>query len=149
MLLNEAHLCIAVEWKPFIVYFFLLFVLTRPLQMFDNISQLRFTTGSSQEEVASAMLSGEGEEMVFRTGVVVEGKVEDWMTCVLNEMRRTNQLITKESVYRYCDQKSRYVLCNTECKITCCGTYSVHCYQLTNDLQQQKVTDIHSLRCTH
>eukprot|EP00731_Ephydatia_muelleri_P035324 Em0114g8a len=77
------------------------------IKMFDNISQLRFTTGSSQEEVASAMISGEGEEMVFRTGVVVEGKVEDWMTCVLNEMRRTNQLITKESVYHYCDQKSR------------------------------------------
>ena len=98
-----------------------------PFQMFDNISQLRFTTGSSQEEVASAMISGEGEEMVFRTGVVVEGKVEDWMTCVLNEMRRTNQLITKESVYHYCDQKSRYVLCKT-CSLTCCMTYCVLCF---------------------
>ena len=83
--------------------------------MFDNISQLRFTTGPSQEEVASAMISGEGEEMVFRTGVVVEGKVEDWMTCVLKEMRRTNQLITKESVYQYCNQKARYVMEANNC----------------------------------
>ena len=88
-----------------------LFVLS--LQMYDNISQLRFATGPSQEDMATAMISSEGEEMVFRAGVVVEGKVEDWMTCVLNEMRRTNQLITKESVHQYCNQKLRYA------RVTC------------------------------
>lgn len=75
--------------------------------MFDNISSLKFTPGPTGEQVAGAMVSGEGEEMEYRTGIVAEGRVEDWMTGVLNEMRRTNRLITKESVFYYCDEKSR------------------------------------------
>ena len=75
--------------------------------MFDNIASLKFNTGPTGEPVAGAMISSEGEEMEYRTGVVAEGRVEDWMTGVLNEMRRTNRLITKESVFYYCDKKSR------------------------------------------
>ncbi len=37
-------------------------------------------------------------------------QVEDWMTGVLNEMRSTNRLITKESVFHYCETKSRSAL---------------------------------------
>ena len=77
--------------------------------MFDNIAKLRFNPGPSGEQIAAAMISGEGEEMEYRTGVVAEGRVEDWMTEVLNEMRRTNRLVTKESVFYYCDDKTRYM----------------------------------------
>ena len=79
--------------------------------MFDNISKLRFIQGPSQEPVANAMVSSEGEMMEYRQGVVAEGKVEDWMTSVLNEMRRTNKLITKEAVFNYCHEKTRFVIC--------------------------------------
>lgn len=72
------------------------------IKMFDNIASLRFTSGSSQEMIAHAMVSGEGEEMEFRTPTPAEGRVEDWMTNVLNEMRRTNRLITKEAIFKYC-----------------------------------------------
>lgn len=72
--------------------------------MFDNISKLRFGQGHSGEPMANAMISSEGEEMDFRSAVVAEGRVEDWMTAVLNEMRRTNRLITKESIFRYCEK---------------------------------------------
>ena len=34
-------------------------------------------------------------------------QVEDWMTGVLNEMRQTNRLITKEAVFHYSEQKTR------------------------------------------
>jgi len=78
--------------------------------MFDNIAKLRFEQGPSKEPVANAMVSSEGEMMEYRQGVVAEGKVEDWMTLVLNEMRRTNQLITKESIFYYCSNKSRSVV---------------------------------------
>ena len=74
--------------------------------MFDNISKLRFGQGHSGEPMVNAMISGEGEEMDFRTAVVAEGRVEDWMTAVLNEMRRTNRLITKESIFRYCEKST-------------------------------------------
>lgn len=77
------------------------------LQMFDNIAKLRFVQGPNQEPLANAMISSEGEMMEYRQGVVAEGKVEDWMTGVLNEMRRTNQLITKEAIYYYSHKKSR------------------------------------------
>ncbi len=76
--------------------------------MFDNIASLSFQKGGANETLATAMISGEGETMAFRQNVVADGRVEDWMTNVLNEMRRTNRLITKESVFYYCqNQQSR------------------------------------------
>lgn len=70
--------------------------------MFDNIAKLRFTKGPNNEILAGAMISSEGEVMDYRTVVPAEGRVEDWMTAVLEEMRRTNRLITKEAIFFYC-----------------------------------------------
>lgn len=81
--------------------------------MFDNIAKLRFEKGPNQEPLANAMISSEGEMMEYRQGIVAEGKVEDWMTLVLNEMRRTNRLLTKESVFNYSHTKSRSSSCGT------------------------------------
>ena len=47
------------------------------------------------------MISSEGEMMEYRRGIPAEGKVEDWMTGVLQEMRATNRLITKEAIFNY------------------------------------------------
>ena len=77
--------------------------------MFDNIARLRFVQGPSGEPTADAMISAEGEMMEYRRGVLAEGKVEDWMTAVLNEMRSTNRLITKEAIFNYCHGKTRCV----------------------------------------
>lgn len=75
--------------------------------MFDNIASLRFQEGNNKETVATAMVSSEKEIMEFRKGVPAEGRVEDWMTNVLNEMRRTNRLITKEAIFNYCNEIAR------------------------------------------
>ncbi|XP_075256614.1 dynein axonemal heavy chain 10-like [Convolutriloba macropyga] len=77
------------------------------IKMYDNISCLRFDTGNNGENVAGAMVSAEKEVMEFRTPIPTEGRVEEWMTAVLTEMRRSNRLITKEAVYRYCEDRSR------------------------------------------
>lgn len=77
------------------------------LQMYDNIALLRFSDGDSGEKLVLAMISAEGEVMEFRKTIRAEGRVEDWMTAVLNEMRRTNRLITKEAIFRYCEDRSR------------------------------------------
>lgn len=82
--------------------------------MFDNIAKLRFEQGPNQEPLANAMISSEGEMMEYRQGVVAEGKVEDWMTLVLNEMRRTNRLITKEAIFHYCHNKTRLVIISSQ-----------------------------------
>ena len=86
--------------------------------MFDNISRLRFAQGPSGEPIADAMISAEGEVMEYRKGVLAEGKVEDWMTAVLNEMRSTNRLITKEAIFHYCHGKTR---CMCACVCVCGG----------------------------
>ena len=75
--------------------------------MFDNISSLRFQKGPNNETLATAMVSAEGEAMDFRTHVPAEGRVEDWMTDILQQMRSSNRLITKEAVFFYCHKKSR------------------------------------------
>ena len=79
--------------------------------MFDNIAALKFSKNQSNNEVtALGMISAEKEEMEYKTTVAAEGRVEDWMTEVLNEMRRTNRLITKEAIFYYCtNNKTRYV----------------------------------------
>ena len=75
--------------------------------MFDNIAALQFQKGPNNEPLATAMVSAEGEVMEFRTNVAAEGRVEDWMTDMLLEMRSSNRLITKEAVFFYCEQKTR------------------------------------------
>lgn len=76
--------------------------------MYDNISSLRFQEGGNNETLATAMISAEGEVMEFRQNIAAEGRVEDWMTAVLEEMRSTNRLITKEALFYYgCDGKTR------------------------------------------
>ncbi|XP_045152663.1 dynein axonemal heavy chain 10 [Echinops telfairi] len=75
------------------------------IKMYDNIASLKFNDGDSGEKLVSAMVSAEGEVMEFRKIIRAEGRVEDWMTAVLNEMRRTNRLITKEAIFRYCEDR--------------------------------------------
>lgn len=77
--------------------------------MFDNIAKLRFEEGTGEEMLATAMLSSEAEIMEFRQPVAAEGRVEDWMTNILNEMRRTNRLITKEAIFKYGGEMPRYM----------------------------------------
>ncbi|XP_010134250.1 PREDICTED: dynein heavy chain 10, axonemal, partial [Buceros rhinoceros silvestris] len=77
------------------------------IKMYDNIAALRFQDGDSDRKIATAMISAEGEVMEFRQAVAAEGRVENWMTAVLAEMRRTNRLLTKEAIFRYCEDRSR------------------------------------------
>uniref|UniRef100_A0A3Q2PNV9 Dynein axonemal heavy chain 10 n=1 Tax=Fundulus heteroclitus TaxID=8078 RepID=A0A3Q2PNV9_FUNHE len=77
------------------------------IKMYDNIASLKFDVDSSGETVVAAMVSAEGEVMEFRSRVPVKGRVEEWMMAVLLEMRRTNRLITKEAIFRYCEDRSR------------------------------------------
>uniref|UniRef100_K7FM63 Dynein axonemal heavy chain 10 n=1 Tax=Pelodiscus sinensis TaxID=13735 RepID=K7FM63_PELSI len=76
------------------------------IKMYDNIASLRFEEGDSGEKIATAMISAEGEVMEFRRAIAAEGRVENWMTSVLVEMRRTNRLITKEAIF-HCEDRSR------------------------------------------
>ncbi|XP_078523750.1 dynein axonemal heavy chain 10 isoform X2 [Lissotriton helveticus] len=77
------------------------------IKMYDNIASLKFEESENERIEATAMISAEGEVMAFRKAIAAEGRVEDWMTAVLQEMRRTNRLITKEAIFRYCEDKSR------------------------------------------
>uniref|UniRef100_A0A2C9JWZ0 AAA+ ATPase domain-containing protein n=1 Tax=Biomphalaria glabrata TaxID=6526 RepID=A0A2C9JWZ0_BIOGL len=77
------------------------------IKMFDNIAALKFQKGPTNEMLATGMVSAEKEEMDFRTNVTADGRVEDWMTSVLAEMRSTNRLITKEAIFYYSYKKSR------------------------------------------
>jgi hypothetical protein len=63
------------------------------LILYDNISKLQFQQGPNGETLATAMISAEGEIMEFRKHVPAEGRVEEWMTAILDEMRSTNRII--------------------------------------------------------
>jgi dynein heavy chain len=76
------------------------------IKMFDNVRSLKFGTGNNSN-VANGMVSAENEEMPFKQPIVCDGNVEEWMTDVLAEMRRSNKLITKEAVFRYMEEGTR------------------------------------------
>jgi len=80
--------------------------------MFDNIASLEFShpSGTGNDLIVTGMVSSEGEVMKFRGHVTAEGRVEEWMTSVLHEMKRTNRLITKEAIFYYCHQRTRLAL---------------------------------------
>uniref|UniRef100_A0A8C6Y8I9 Dynein axonemal heavy chain 10 n=1 Tax=Naja naja TaxID=35670 RepID=A0A8C6Y8I9_NAJNA len=77
------------------------------IKMYDNIAALKFHEDDSGIKIATAMISAENEVMDFRKVIPAEGRVENWMTAVLVEMRRTNRLVTKEAIFRYCEDRSR------------------------------------------
>ncbi|CAH1165598.1 unnamed protein product [Phyllotreta striolata] len=71
------------------------------IKMFDNIKALRFSIDAQERPTAVALISGEGEVMEFRTPVLIEGKVEEWMNEVLKEMRKANRYISKCAIFNY------------------------------------------------
>ncbi|CAH8588474.1 Dynein heavy chain 10, axonemal [Schistosoma haematobium] len=81
------------------------------IKMFDNIASLKFSKQSSKSGSnfveMTAMNSAEGEVMEFRQPQPVTGNVENWMTAMEQEMKRSNRLITKEAVFYYRSSKSR------------------------------------------
>ncbi|KFO71450.1 Dynein heavy chain 10, axonemal, partial [Cuculus canorus] len=77
------------------------------IKMYDNIASLRFQDSDNDVKIVTAMISAEDEVMEFRQAVAAEGRVENWMMAVLAEMRRTNRLLTKEAIFRYCEDRSR------------------------------------------
>lgn len=80
------------------------------LQMFDNIASLQLGKDNQDRDVATAMISCEGEVLEFTTSIFAEGRVEDWMTNVLNEMRKSNHKTTKKAIYDYGKvRRPRYV----------------------------------------
>lgn len=83
--------------------------------MFDNIASLTFQAGQGKEQFVTTMISSEAEKMEFKEHVVTEGRVEDWMTKVQAEMKRTNKFITKKAVFTYCESSTRlrqHSICN-------------------------------------
>ncbi|XP_041985040.1 dynein axonemal heavy chain 10 [Aricia agestis] len=71
------------------------------IKMFDNIKALDLYVDHTNRPVAAKMISAEGEIMEFRSVVYTEGRVEEWMTLVLGEMRATNRYLTKKAIFYY------------------------------------------------
>ncbi|KAI9102678.1 dynein heavy chain and region D6 of dynein motor-domain-containing protein [Phlyctochytrium arcticum] len=74
------------------------------IKMFDNVLKLNFGTGKNEKAIVG-MSSSEGESLDFRRIVPVEGRVEEWMTAVEGEMKRSNRTIHKEAIFFYPDME--------------------------------------------
>ncbi|KAI9223372.1 dynein heavy chain and region D6 of dynein motor-domain-containing protein [Blastocladiella britannica] len=68
------------------------------IKMYDNVARLTF---AKSDKLVTGMASSEGEQLDFRTVVPVEGRVEQWMSIVAAEMKRTNRIVHKEGVFYY------------------------------------------------
>lgn len=68
--------------------------------MYDNVLKLNFGTGKNKKAIVG-MSSSEGESLDFRRAVPIEGRVEEWMTAVELEMKKTNRICHKEAIFYY------------------------------------------------
>ena len=68
------------------------------LKLFDNCKDLIYGKGDKQ---IIAMTSDEGERYEFEDPVKPEGNVEDWMSKVDDEMKKTLLIICKKAVFFY------------------------------------------------
>uniref|UniRef100_A0A336KTI1 CSON011058 protein n=1 Tax=Culicoides sonorensis TaxID=179676 RepID=A0A336KTI1_CULSO len=66
------------------------------IKMFDNIKMLQLSKDPANRPIAIAMIS-----------IYTEGRVENWMNDVLDEMRKTNCFITKKAIYDYGKERQR------------------------------------------
>lgn len=71
------------------------------VKMFDNVGSLSFVHNTRENNVIKAMISCEKETMEFKTEVMVEGSVENWMNSVLKEMWESNRFLIKKSIFDY------------------------------------------------
>eukprot|EP00842_Homolaphlyctis_polyrhiza_P003630 jgi/Hompol1/4268/HPOL_001758-RA len=70
------------------------------IKMFDNVLKLNFGTGKHEKAILG-MSSSEGEVLEYRRVVPIDGRVEEWMTAVELEMKRSNRTIHKEAIFHY------------------------------------------------
>lgn len=69
------------------------------VKMFDNVESLLFTHSRKNTRIlVNAMISCEKEKMDFKSKVMIEGSVENWMMKVLIEMWRSNKYLTKKAI---------------------------------------------------
>jgi dynein heavy chain len=68
------------------------------LKLFDNCKELTFGSGN---KVITHMTSDEAEKYAFETPVKVEGKVEELMCKIDDEMKRTLTILTKKGIFNY------------------------------------------------
>ena len=72
------------------------------LKLFAQAKRLNFVRGNT---AVNGMKSTKQEKFNFKRVVKVEGKVEQWMNAVQDEMKASLRDITKEAVFNYADSK--------------------------------------------
>lgn len=80
------------------------------VKMFDNVGSLRFIINSRNNTLVNAMISCEKEIMEFKTEVLIDGPIENWMNDVLKEMWTSNRYLIKKSIFDY--GNTRKARCN-------------------------------------
>jgi dynein heavy chain, axonemal len=68
------------------------------IKLFDNCKDVVFGKG---DKTILGMISDEGEKLDFENPTKPEGAVEDWMTKLDTEMKKTLLTITKKATFYY------------------------------------------------
>jgi dynein heavy chain, axonemal len=72
------------------------------LKLFDNAKEVTFGQGN---KIITHMTSDEGEKYAFETPCKPDGKIEDWMTRLDEEMKRTLHIFVKREVFNYAKEE--------------------------------------------
>lgn len=70
------------------------------IKMYDNVLKLNLGVGK-YDKFVMGMTSSEGEIFNFTRPTPIDGRVEEWMTTVEGEMKKSNRALTKEAIFHY------------------------------------------------
>ena len=107
------------------------------IKMHDNVIKLNFGAGRFGNTVYG-MSSVEGEVLEFANEVSAEGKVENWMTSVNNEMKRSNRMVHKEAIWKYTEMSRLEWLLRYSGMSTLAGSQVWWTFQVENAFRKFK-----------
>lgn len=113
------------------------------LKLYDNNKELTFAQGN---KIITHMTSDEDEKYQFETPVKPEGKIEDWMCRIDDEMKKTLCTFVKRAVFNYA-KADRMEWIKKEIGMICIvGTQIWWTFQIEDVFRQMGMGNKHAMK---
>jgi dynein heavy chain len=113
------------------------------LSLFDNCKSLVF---ANNNKVITGMISNEKEAWDFVFKVKPEGKIEEWMNDIDAEMKRSLEVLAKQSIWEYARQNRIEWIKKQIGMLALVGTQIWWTYSVQDVFQRVAKGDIHAMK---
>jgi dynein heavy chain len=115
------------------------------IKIFDNVQSLKFGTTRNSKSILG-LTSMEGESITFKQPVMIEGQVENWMSGVEAEMKKTLRTISKEAIFHYPKSNRLNWISMYPGMVTLLGNQVWWTYEVEDTFRQIREGDKHAMK---